>query len=360
MTTRLDLLITFDTTGSMYPCLAQVRREVASVVKRMFAHVEDLRVAVIAHGDYCDAGSTYVTKTLDFSSDPSTICRFISNVERTGGGDMPECYELVLHESRSLAWGAGREKILVVLGDDVPHRPDEKQNTKHLDWRNELRLLGEAGVKVYGVHAMSGVRKHSRSFYTEMASITGGLYLSLDQFEYITDLLLGVTAQQAGGDNLQNFEQQLKSSGRMNRSKQQIFDTLSGRTSSSWISAVSESTDLLPVPSGRFQVIPVGTFDIAIKDCVIANGATFNVGRGFYEWTKTEKIQDHKEIILQDRDTGDFFSGDAARKLARLPIGETINSRPPNLSKYRAYVQSTSNNRKLTANTTFLYEVDDT
>ena len=101
MTTEsIDVCLTFDTTGSMYPCLTQVRRAQAELVKRLFKDIPNLRIAVIAHGDYCDAGDPYVTKTLDFSSDKKKICKFIEKVESTYGGDAPECYELVLHESR--------------------------------------------------------------------------------------------------------------------------------------------------------------------------------------------------------------------------------------------------------------------
>lgn len=361
--TALDILISFDTTGSMASCLAQVRREVGTIVKRMFKELPDIRVSIIGHGDYCDAGTTYVTKTLDFSSDIDAICRFITSVGPTGGGDAPECYELVLHEARSLSWGAGREKILVMIGDDVPHRPDERQNTKKLDWRNELRLLTEAGIKVYGVHAMPGIRRHSKPFYTGMAEITGGLYLTLDQLEWVGDMIMGITAQQSG--NLGAFEDEVRSAGRMNRGKQRIFDTLAGRAVSEPLSEASYASaapvgELRPVPSGRFQIIPVGERDIPIKECVLTNGATFKVGRGFYEWSKAEEVQAKKEVVLQDRATGEFFSGDRARQLAGLPIGMGVTSaRPPAMDEFKAYVQSTSANRKLKGGTTFLYEIED-
>lgn len=352
---QLDLLITFDTTGSMYPCLTQVRRGVVDTVRKMFASIDDLRVAVIAHGDYCDKGSTYVTKAFNFSNDQHNICQFIQDVGPTGGGDSPECYELVLHEARSLSWGAGRKKILLMIGDDVPHQVGEAQNYKKLDWRNELKLLVEADIKVYGVHAMPGIRRHSQHFYAEMASITGGLYLTLDQFDYITDLLRGVVAQQAGGEALSFLEQEMRASGRLNRSSQRIVDTLSGKTTV----YVEATGDLEVVPAGRFQMINVGGRDMPIKDCCAANGLTFRKGRGFYEWTKTETIQDYKEVVLMDRKTGDFFSGKKAREMCRLPAYGNAQSRPPNLSQYVSFIQSTSNNRNLKAGTRFLYEVED-
>ena len=48
-----------------------------------------MRIGIIAHGDYCDKGSTYVTKQLDLTHDTSLITRFVENVGATGGGDLP-------------------------------------------------------------------------------------------------------------------------------------------------------------------------------------------------------------------------------------------------------------------------------
>ena len=64
---NIDVCITFDTTGSMYPCLTQVRRSVEQTVGRLFRDIPDLRIAIIAHGDYIDERSYYVTKIFDFS-----------------------------------------------------------------------------------------------------------------------------------------------------------------------------------------------------------------------------------------------------------------------------------------------------
>src|SRR3954464_13042663 len=106
----IEVIFSFDTTGSMYPCLTQVRREVKATVKRLFKDVPDIRIGVIAHGDYCDAGSSYVTKKFDFSTDQNKIANCVSDVSPTGGGDAAECYELVLHEARSFSWSAGKKK----------------------------------------------------------------------------------------------------------------------------------------------------------------------------------------------------------------------------------------------------------
>jgi len=353
--TGVDLAISFDTTGSMYPCLTQVRRNVEETVRRLMRDIPGLRVAIIAHGDYCDAGRPYVTKVFDFSNNVEAICRFVRNVEATGGGDSPECYELVLNEVRALKWLAGNKKALVMIGDDVPHWPNYPGNKKRIDWRNELKLLLEAGIHVYGVHAMPGIRQHSKSFYQEIARVTKGYYLTLDQFAAITDIIFAICYQQGGESQLNSFREEVKRERRMSRNMVFVFQTLGDETV---MASVDRSDGLIPVPAGRFQVLRVDE-DQAIRDFILDQGLAFKKGRGFYEFTKTETIQHYKEVILVDDSTGDMFSGEEARRMIGLPEGSNARIKPVIPAGYTVFVQSTSVNRKLKTGTRFLYEVED-
>lgn len=352
----IDMLISFDTTGSMYPCLTQVRRNATELVKRLFKDIPSIRIGVIAHGDYQDEGETYVTKMLDITDDQSEIVHFIKHVGRTCGYDAPECYELVLHEARGAAWSSGKTKALVMIGDDVPHGPKYPMNRKNLDWRNELDLLLEAGINVYAVQALG--RRHATPFWKEVAVKTGGYHLELNQFAYVRDMIMAVCYKQQGNERLEQFEQELVKGGKMNRNVDGIIGTMLGREGSERFKTTVGA--LGAVPGGRFQVLDVDA-DAPIKQFVLDNGASFNKGRGFYQFTKRVKVQDYKEVILMDDVTGDLFSGDKARKMAGIPIGETANVSPGtgDLEGYTCFIQSTSYNRKLLAGTRFLYEVED-
>ncbi|MGL6340769.1 MAG: hypothetical protein ACRC80_16710, partial [Waterburya sp.] len=294
---------------------------------------------------------TYVTKIFDLSGDVDEICNFVQNVEPTGGGDAPECYELVLHQAQQLSWTLTNSKTLVIIGDDIPHAP--AQTPQKLNWRNELKELINQGIIVHGVQALN--RSHANLFYRELAEKSGGYHLNLDQFSYITDLFLAVCYQQSSDEQLQNYEQEIINRGEMSRSLNKMFNTLLERQETT---TIYEPSELKPVSPGRFQVLKVDT-DISIKAFVLENGLTFKTGRGFYEFTKKETIQAKKEIILMDRKTGDFFAGEAVRELLGIPQGETVKIKPNNIEKYIVFVQSTSANRKLMADTKFLYEVAD-
>lgn len=347
-----DILISFDTTGSMYPCLSQVRKNVAQLVKRLFKDIPEVRIGIIAHGDYCDEKSTYITKMLDFTTDAEKLVHFITNVKQTGGGDWEECYEFVLNQARSASWSAGTSKSFIMIGDAIAHEPSYRLNTRNLDWRNESALLGEAGVKIYSVQALND--RDATSFWKKIASTTKGYHLKLDQFSDIYNLIMAVGLQQMGDEVLRSYENELITNGQYNRSMDAVIGTMLKRTTSK--SFTTSSDELGAVPPGRFQVMDVDV-DVAIKKFVTDNGIEFKKGRGFYEFTKRVMVQSYKEIILMDRETGDLFSGEKAREIAGIPIGVNANVSPEHLGKYIVFIQSTSVNRVLKARTKFLYEV---
>ena len=50
----MQLVISFDDTGSMASCIKQVRSEIKYLCKDLFDIVPNLEIALIAHNDYCD------------------------------------------------------------------------------------------------------------------------------------------------------------------------------------------------------------------------------------------------------------------------------------------------------------------
>lgn len=82
----------------------------------------------------------------------------------------------------------------------------------------------------------------------------------------------------------------------------------------------------------------------------------FLKGAAFYQLTKTEKkVQDYKQIIIKDKSSGAFYSGQNARNLLGLPHYGEVKIIPGNHGKYDIFIQSTSVNRKLPTGTQVLY-----
>lgn len=97
---KLDMVIAFDTTGSMAAYIEAVRSEVADLVPRLFKENDDLRLGIVAFGDYCDMksahefGDAYQCMTL--TNNENDLIKFIRETKNTSGGDGDEFYELVI------------------------------------------------------------------------------------------------------------------------------------------------------------------------------------------------------------------------------------------------------------------------
>jgi len=139
----LEIVFSFDTTGSMYGYLTEVRGRIKDMVQRLQADIPEIRIAIIAHGDYCDKDN-YIVKWIDFGATVPELCDFVENVKVTSGGDTDECYELVLRRVQEvLSWTPGSQRSLVMIGDAPPHEPGYRYDdfTNDIDWREEAEKL---------------------------------------------------------------------------------------------------------------------------------------------------------------------------------------------------------------------------
>ncbi len=87
----LDMVIAFDTTGSMASCIRSVKEYVTELVPKLFAVNPNLKLGVVAFGDYCDMESQHefgkAYQVLDLTYDGHEIIEFISKAENTYGGE---------------------------------------------------------------------------------------------------------------------------------------------------------------------------------------------------------------------------------------------------------------------------------
>ena len=374
----IDVVISYDTTGSMSSAIAQVKRNVKNTITRLFADIHGIRIGLVAHGDYCDEKSTYLMKHVDLTTDKDSLIHFIETVGNTGGGDYPEAYEYVLREIQKFKWEANDMRAFLMIGDAYPHGVNE--NPYKIDWRHEVSEIKKMGINIYSIQALNCGDAKCYTFYKTMATETNGYHLFLDQFSYINDIILAVCYKQDSDQTLEKFEQELqKKEYGMTNSLRRVFDTMLGRpvteaidepkfessakrvTSKRTTAAKAKEdcdvTKLVACPPAKYQILHVDE-DCSIKQYVQDNGLTFKAGKGFYEFTKAETIGPTKQVVLQHKRTGELFEGSEARKL--LGLGdESKRLKPTDNPDYRIFIQSTSYNRKLIKNTGFLYEATD-
>lgn len=101
-------------------------------------------------------------------------------------------------------------------------------------------------------------------------------------------------------------------------------------------------------------IIQTGQEDQRIDEFVTSVIGSYEKGKVFYELTKPEIIQPHKQIVLQQLNTGRVLGGESIRGM--LGVRQNGNEKYDPRWRvwnhtYRAFVQSTSVNRKLKART---------
>jgi hypothetical protein len=86
----------------------------------------------------------------------------------------------------------------------------------------------------------------------------------------------------------------------------------------------------------------------------LPSGEKMLKGAAHYQLVKAEKVQYHKGIVIRDKTSKAIYGGAAARQMLGLPDAD-VRLAPDNLGNFDVFVQSTSVNRKLDANTELLY-----
>lgn len=192
---RSALAISFDTTGSMSSCIKQVRSDIKSLVESMREDIEDLKIALIAHGDYCDGDNCIAF--LDFTDDLEKIMKFINEVPNTSGGDAPECYELSMQTANSLSWPK-EGGTFIIIGDELPH----EDNPNKINWREELKSLAQKNVKVIPMQCLyAEYSKERNAFWNEIAEISETPLLKLESFSDSSGFMEAAAYASSGSEN---------------------------------------------------------------------------------------------------------------------------------------------------------------
>lgn len=107
--------------------------------------------------------------------------------------------------------------------------------------------------------------------------------------------------------------------------------------------------------TGKIRVLPVprAADKMLIKDFVESKlgSGKYVLGSAHYEFSKKEKVQSGKNIIVWDKQSGHYYTGEDARELLNLPKFGDITLYPGDTSRFEIFIQSNSVNRKLVGGT---------
>ena len=174
----LDMVIAFDTTGSMAAYIDAVRKEVADLVPCLFKDNENLRLGIVAFGDYCDMvsatefGDAY--QCLMPTDNENDIIKFIRESHDTNGGDGDEFYELVIKKIvEETPWRDDATKAILLISDAEPHplgyTYEDFVVGNQIDWRKEAQKAASKMIKIDTVTITDA------PWYKELSRMTNGV-----------------------------------------------------------------------------------------------------------------------------------------------------------------------------------------
>lgn len=175
---KLDMVIAFDTTGSMASYIGAVKKHVKELIPKLFKQNPDLRIGIVAFGDYCDMPSKYnfgkAYQVCELTNDENKLIKFITSAQNTGGGDSDEFYELVIKKIvEETNWREDSTKAVLLIADAEPHKVGysygDRVVNNQIDWREEVKRAAEKGIK------FDTLTIYETEWYKELSSITNGV-----------------------------------------------------------------------------------------------------------------------------------------------------------------------------------------
>lgn len=210
----LDLVIAFDTTGSMSSYLQDVKTHIINVVKENFEINPNLRIGVVAFGDYCDMkSSTEFGKAyqyLPLTTDKEDIVNFVNSAKSTSGGDSDEFYELVIQKiTNETNWNEKANKVVLFIADCNPHPVGYSYGNivkkAQIDWKIEAKNAANKCIKFNTLAILP-----ENKWYEELSNLTNGTYLPFKSSEKTTQLLNATLLAEGGSSTRSMFDLRLK------------------------------------------------------------------------------------------------------------------------------------------------------
>jgi hypothetical protein len=185
--TGLDIVICFDSTGSMGGELEQVKRQIERIGQTLVTLIPKTRISICT---YRDRGDEYVVKGLPLTSNIQEVSSYLTRIRAAGGEDHPEAVDEGLYWSTSQnQFRLTARKVILLFGDAPPHR---ERLQRCLQIATDFRK-NEKGI-VSTVTCRSGAPLDE--FYQIAMAGGGEAFLTSNQREIMTQLMVLVFGSQ--------------------------------------------------------------------------------------------------------------------------------------------------------------------
>ncbi len=193
----LDIVIAFDSTGSMSGEITQVKQQIKRIGSTLITLVPKARISICT---YRDTSDEYVVKGTPLTGEIQKIDTYLSEISASGGGDTPEAVDEGLRWSVSNNQFRPRaRKVILLFGDAPPHAERLKKC---------LQIASDFNSQEKGVVSTVTCRSQVRlDAFVEIAQAGGGeAFLTTDERQIMTQLLVLVFGSQYRGKVIEAFK----------------------------------------------------------------------------------------------------------------------------------------------------------
>lgn len=177
----LDIVLTFDSTGSMGGEIRAVERQIHTIGTTLLKLVPKARIGLCT---YRDEGDEYVVRGLPLTNDISAIDKFLAGTEADGGGDEAEAVHRGLEWSiKNNQFRASARKVILLFGDAPPHAQDL---TTCLALASDFQRTQKGIVSTVTCRHSEPLRE----FYQIARNGSGESFLSSNQRQIMTQLVV--------------------------------------------------------------------------------------------------------------------------------------------------------------------------
>jgi hypothetical protein len=165
-TTKLDLLVLVDSTGSMSDEINDLQANVQNVASLISEEVSDVRYGFVT---YRDTGDAYLTRASDFA-DIDSFRDDLHQLSANGGGDTPEAMSVGMQVALEQSWREDAIRLVILIADAPPHERA---------YFNRILDSLEQGIKFYTVAASGLDTGYGEFIFRQIAALTEGKFVFL-------------------------------------------------------------------------------------------------------------------------------------------------------------------------------------
>ncbi len=192
----LDIVIVFDSTGSMKGEIDQVKARIQRIGNALIQMIRRTRISICT---YRDNGDDFVVKGLPLTDNIGKIVTYLNTIDAKGGGDMPEAVDEGLRWAiQNNTFNRNARKVILVFGDAPPHANKSLTCQK---WASEFRNK-QRGI----VSTVTCRRTETMPDFEAIAKIGGGeAFLTNSDREIMKQLMILVFGSQHRSKVLEAF-----------------------------------------------------------------------------------------------------------------------------------------------------------